>query len=381
MHGFGEYHYKNGKIYKGEFRFGQMHGFGKITEPTVTQTNDDEGSKSNDGSKNGWNNNVRAASDIKAGMEHACIFYKDKRVCWWEDLSEGRRIQIYLPNVGFRGEESDGKWFDATIIQYDRNRKPENSTKRGKEHLIKFEYDIPPPGTGFKECEWMNLSQVRFKVRGGGKNANFTIGKEIPLRHTVINLRTETKLCIDSSKESDILGNNIEFKALLRKGFERDLDRVKENKQNTPTKGDGYQRGNYYQNNDYSSKYDDDSDGDNGKNRRRLGNKIGALKQLADANSPVHSERLKDKNGLVEYSSNSKSKHKEGSNLKTSITVYQGGDHKNKNKQGVNKEKRKSVHEQHMSIFENEAFHTNKSDVLERTLKLRERLGKQLALR
>ena len=34
-----------------------------------------------------------------------CIFYKDKRVCWWEELNEGRRIQIYLPNVGYRGEE------------------------------------------------------------------------------------------------------------------------------------------------------------------------------------------------------------------------------------------------------------------------------------
>ena len=66
---------------------------------------------------------------------------------------------------------------------------------------------------------------------------------------------------------------------------------------------------------------------------------------------------------------------KEGSHLKTSIAIYRGGDHKNKKTQG------KSVHEQHMSIFENEAFHTNKSDVLERTLKLRERLGKQLALR
>ena len=113
-----------------------------------------------------------------------------------------------------------------------------------------------------------------------------------------------------------------------------DLERIKENKQNTPTKGDAYERGLYYRDNDYSSKYDDDDNGDNGNNRRRLGNKSGALKQLADANSPAHSERLKDKNSLVEYNSSSKYKNKEGSHLKTSIAIYRGGDHKNKKTQG-----------------------------------------------
>ena len=102
MHGFGEYHFKNGKIYRG--KDGQFHN-GKITEAPLNQ------------GKTVKSNIPRRRISSKSGMERGCIFYKDKRVAWWDELQEGRRIKIFLPNVGFRSEESHGSWHEATIIQ------------------------------------------------------------------------------------------------------------------------------------------------------------------------------------------------------------------------------------------------------------------------
>ena len=347
MHGFGEYHFKNGKIYRGEFRYGQFHGFGKITEAPPKVGEDDEENRS------------KNKTSSKSNMERGCIFYKDKRVAWWDELQEGRRIQIFLPNVGFRSEESHGSWHEATIIQYDRNRKPENTTKRGKEHLVKFEYDIKPPGTKFRECEWMNLSRVRFKVRGGGLDSKFSIGPEIPLRHTVVNLRTETKLCIPSSKESDTLGNNLEFKSLLRKGFESELRHAKENLGNTPTKSSHYTG-----EPDYSSKYDEGSEPGNSLDLVQRKSSKG-LRSFDGQNSSIV---IRDKRDQKIKGANA--------DMQNAISIY--NDPKSRRKR---RNKGSTIHQQHMAIFEDASYHTNKSDVLERTLKLRERVGKQLALR
>ena len=51
-----------------------------------------------------------------------------------------------------------------------------------------------------------------------------TIGEEIPLRHPIINTRLMTGRNIPQKRTSNLLDNNIEFKQLIRKGFETDID-------------------------------------------------------------------------------------------------------------------------------------------------------------
>ena len=188
MHGWGEFHYSTGKTYTGEFVHGEMHGYG-----TVQETSE--------------------------GKKRGAVYWRGKRIAWWDELHEGCRIQIKLPNLGYK----TGNWTDATIVQYDYGRKKINSRKRGKEHLIKFEFDIPPPG--YKDSQWMNLSRIEFKAQDGlGGSKGMTIGEDIPLRYPIVNTRLRTGRNIPQKRISNLLDNNIEFKKLIRKGFEAEID-------------------------------------------------------------------------------------------------------------------------------------------------------------
>jgi len=303
MHGWGEYRFADGRVYIGEFRQGKMHGYGTI-------------------------------STSEGGTQRGAVFWKDKRMAWWDELCEGQTIDIKLSNLGYE----TGTWYTATIAEYDRNKKKlNNGGKRGKEHLIEWEFGIPPPG--YKDSIWMNLSRVQFRSHGPSS----TVGNEEPLKHPIVNTRLVTGRCIPQKRTCDILENNVEFKRLLRKGFHCEIaedEARQQGKKNTPKKA-GLS---VVRLADHGEKEKENTPKEKRKNLKKSSGQLAVLKVYPNPETTVRSTPW----GNSEY----ESKYEE-SNLDYSF----------------------------YALADNEPEYAHKTDHLKTVLMLRERVGKQLSLR
>lgn len=117
FHGTGKYYWEWRDSWEGNFVRGQMHGKG-----VYEYFNEDPYAKR---------------------KERGAMYYKNHRVCWWDELVRGIRIEIYY-RPGVRRT--------ATIVEAETVSNPIHEHQK---HLIKFDY---------AEARWVRLDLLHFTV-------------------------------------------------------------------------------------------------------------------------------------------------------------------------------------------------------------------------
>ena len=162
-HGKGTYYWQSeeklGESYTGEFYEDDMHGLGVL--------------------KN------------KSGETRTVLYHKNRYVCDYDDLIDGRQIELKLAN-----NPSGSRWHLSTIERFDPSRKR-------KKHRVRLSGMFCKP-------KWYDLTRQHFRL-----------APEQPLNYTLIKPESENlETYLPSVVRTDPLGNRKQFKKFIKKGYE-----------------------------------------------------------------------------------------------------------------------------------------------------------------